>query len=92
MPPPVPPKPIPKFIKIRILTWNMHDSLPKVCPCSMYSYHRTAIDPSPRQGDVEELLGSIPTSNPSVPPPSDEPPTLPVFPATPEHPYHIVIV
>ncbi|TFK80301.1 DNase I-like protein [Polyporus arcularius HHB13444] len=44
------------------------------------------------KGDVEELLGSIPTSNPSVSHTSDDPPTLPVFPASPEHPYHIVIV
>ncbi|KAI0350062.1 DNase I-like protein [Trametes cingulata] len=67
---PPPPEP-PKFIKVRILTWNMHDSLPK--------------------GDVEELLGSVPVSNPALPPPpasSD----LPAFPANPDHPYHVVIV
>ncbi|KAI0671976.1 hypothetical protein C8Q78DRAFT_1078711 [Trametes maxima] len=63
----------PKFIKVRVLTWNMHDSLPK--------------------GDVEELLGSVAIPSPAAP--SQDPPgatALPVFPASPDHPYHIVIV
>ena len=31
----------PKLLKVRILTWNMHDSLPKVVliPCLSYSNH-----------------------------------------------------
>ncbi|KAI0749899.1 hypothetical protein C8Q80DRAFT_1164548 [Daedaleopsis nitida] len=44
------------------------------------------------KGDVEELLGSVPTSNPSLSNPPDAPHSLPVFPASPDHPYHIVIV
>ncbi|KAJ8462988.1 hypothetical protein ONZ51_g10550 [Trametes cubensis] len=63
----------PKFLKVRILTWNMHDSLPK--------------------GDVEELLGSVPISNPALPPKDASAPTsLPAFPLNAKHPYHIVIV
>ena len=48
----------------------------------------------PLQGDVEELLGSVPISNPAALPPKDvSPPTsLPAFPLNAEHPYHIVIV
>ncbi|CDO74365.1 hypothetical protein BN946_scf184355.g13 [Trametes cinnabarina] len=83
----------PKFIKVRILTWNMHDSLPKVrFPISTLFSLRSHIL-LPVQGDVEELLGSVPISNPSDPLPKDDPPpSLPAFPANPEHPYHIVIV
>ncbi|KAI9001520.1 DNase I-like protein [Trametes punicea] len=62
----------PKCIKVRILTWNMHDSLPK--------------------GNVEDLLGSVPLSNPDLPSGDVFTPSLPAFPATPDHPYHIVIV
>ncbi|OBZ72330.1 inositol polyphosphate 5-phosphatase [Grifola frondosa] len=58
-----------QFFKVRILTWNMHDSLPK--------------------GDLEELLGVIPTQGFDPP---DARPGPPSFPAEAAHPYHIVIV
>lgn len=44
------------------------------------------------QGDVQDLLGSVPTSSPELPQPPDEPHSLPIFSPSPEHPYHIIVV
>ncbi|KAK0480241.1 inositol polyphosphate phosphatase [Armillaria novae-zelandiae] len=59
----------PKFLKIRILTWNMHDSVPK--------------------GDLEELLGKVPSYTPNTPSSTD---SFPVLPEDDTHPYHLVVV
>ncbi|KAF9448611.1 DNase I-like protein [Macrolepiota fuliginosa MF-IS2] len=60
-------KPQPNFLKVKIVTWNMHDSLPK--------------------GDLEELLGKVPSYSPSPP---DTP--FPIFSNDDAHPYHIIVV
>ncbi|KAK7032983.1 carbohydrate-binding module family 5 protein [Favolaschia claudopus] len=57
-----------KALKIRIVTWNMHESLPK--------------------GDLEELLGRVPSYTAL-----DELPTgFPQLPPGDCHPYHLVVV
>ncbi|KAJ6607363.1 Endonuclease/exonuclease/phosphatase [Mycena sp. CBHHK59/15] len=59
----------PKPLKVRIHTWNMHDSVPK--------------------GDLEELLGKVPSyTTPNVPPAG----SFPQLPVDDRHPYHIVVV
>ncbi|KAJ7726045.1 inositol polyphosphate phosphatase [Mycena maculata] len=59
----------PKFLKVRIVTWNMHDSVPK--------------------GDLEELLGKVPSYvTPDIP-------IAGLFPQLPPgdcHPYHLVVI
>ncbi|KAF8501421.1 DNase I-like protein, partial [Russula emetica] len=57
------------FLKIRIVTWNMHESLPK--------------------GDLQELLGQVPTCTPSIEEHSST--GLPHLPNNPEHAYHLVV-
>ncbi|THV03175.1 DNase I-like protein [Dendrothele bispora CBS 962.96] len=59
-----------RFLKIRIVTWNMHDSVPK--------------------GDLEELLGKVPSYTPLSP--SSGPPSFPQFPLDDNHPYHLILV
>ncbi|KAJ7494584.1 inositol polyphosphate phosphatase [Mycena galericulata] len=58
-----------KSLKVRIVTWNMHDSVPK--------------------GDLEELLGKVPSyTTPDVP-------ISGLFPQLPPgdcHPYHLVVI
>ncbi|KAJ7637593.1 inositol polyphosphate phosphatase [Mycena polygramma] len=59
---------VPKALKVRIVTWNMHDSVPK--------------------GDLEELLGKVPSyTAPDVPTGS-----FPQLPAFDGHPYHLVVI
>ncbi|KAJ6513431.1 inositol polyphosphate phosphatase [Mycena sanguinolenta] len=59
---------VPNGLKIRLVTWNMHDSLPK--------------------GDLEELLGKVPSyTAPDVPPTG-----FPQLPPDDRHPYHLVVV
>ena len=36
-PPDLPAVAAPRFLKVRIVSWNMHESLPKVCPWSQYT-------------------------------------------------------
>ncbi|KAJ3813593.1 inositol polyphosphate phosphatase, partial [Lentinula aff. lateritia] len=63
----------PKFLKIRILTWNMHDSVPK--------------------GDLEELLGKVPSyTSSSSPTSSSSSPEFPQLDPDAEHPYHLILV
>ncbi|KAJ7475671.1 inositol polyphosphate phosphatase [Mycena latifolia] len=60
---------LPKSLKIRIVTWNMHDSVPK--------------------GDLEELLGKVPSyTTPDVPPAR----SFPQLPVDDQHPYHLVVI
>ncbi|KAJ6577235.1 Endonuclease/exonuclease/phosphatase [Mycena capillaripes] len=58
----------PKALKVRIVTWNMHDSVPK--------------------GDLEELLGKVPSYT------APDAPTgaFPQLPAFDGHPYHLVVI
>ncbi|KAJ7274558.1 Endonuclease/exonuclease/phosphatase [Mycena haematopus] len=59
---------VPNGLKIRLVTWNMHDSVPK--------------------GDLEELLGKVPSyTAPDVPPIG-----FPQLPPDDRHPYHLVVV
>ncbi|KAJ6544832.1 inositol polyphosphate phosphatase [Mycena vulgaris] len=60
---------VPKSLKVRIVTWNMHDSVPK--------------------GDLEELLGKVPSYRPSEIPTAGSFPQLPV---DDHHPYHLVVI
>ncbi|KAJ7158921.1 inositol polyphosphate phosphatase [Mycena filopes] len=71
-PPPLPsrkPSVVPlKALKIRVVSWNMHDSVPK--------------------GDLEELLGHVPSyKGLDIPPGS-----FPELPADDGHPYHYVVI
>ena len=77
----------PVFLKVRILTWNMHDSLPKVgiyLPFLCVSEFCT-------QGDLTELLGEVPVYEPEQ---LDNPPltSIPPLPADGKHPYHLVVM
>jgi hypothetical protein len=82
--------PGPKGLKVRMVTWNMHDSLPKVrLPCgfndrgppNLISFHNF-------QGELEELLGKVPAyTGPTCPPG-----TFPSLPPGSDHPYHFVVV
>ncbi|KAJ7773047.1 inositol polyphosphate phosphatase [Mycena metata] len=57
-----------KALKVRIISWNMHDSVPK--------------------GDLEELLGKVPSyTGPDAPSGS-----FPQLPADDHHPYHLVVI
>lgn len=57
-----------KRLKIRVLSWNMHDSLPK--------------------GDLQELLGKVPSHNSS----NSQPGILPNLPEGPDHPFHLIVI
>ncbi|KAG6853783.1 hypothetical protein C0991_001372 [Blastosporella zonata] len=84
--PPLPSSSTHKALKVRILTWNMHDSVPKACPSRPYLLQRILIL---QQGDLEELFGKVPLWSPSS---STSSASIPNFPATASHPYHLVIV
>ena len=77
-----------KFLKVRIVTWNMHDSLPKVGVClPLFS----CMSEFCAQGDLTELLGEVPVYNPEWP---DNPPLASILPlpANGKHPYHLVVM
>ncbi|PCH42639.1 DNase I-like protein [Wolfiporia cocos MD-104 SS10] len=82
-PPPAQPSSRP-FLKVRILTWNMHDSLPKVFTPELVLKVTGLLKHV--KGDLTELLGPIPAHNPVASP------GLPTLSSDPSHPYHIVIV
>ena len=77
-------KPASKYLKIRIITWNMHDSVPKVsCLCVSW---RTLL--MSYKGDLQDLLGVV-SDDPTM---QVEPGSLPAFPLDASHPYHLIIV
>jgi hypothetical protein len=71
-------------LKIRVISWNMHDSLPKVDSLGYGAQVLRIL-----QGNLAELLGWVPPYHP--PPPTDEP-VFPTFSADPDHPYHLIVV
>ncbi|KAI0029113.1 hypothetical protein K488DRAFT_89071 [Vararia minispora EC-137] len=87
------PPPPPKALKVRILTWNMHESLPKVRPMSVLDVDapRRGGVPAPHcHGDLTELLGAVPAYAPRLP--LNDPHAFPYLPEDGEHPYHLVVV
>ncbi|KAH9988985.1 hypothetical protein BJV77DRAFT_1018835 [Russula vinacea] len=58
------------FLKVRIVTWNMHESIPK--------------------GDLQELLGQVPTYTSPIEEHSST--DLPRLPNNAEHAYHLIVV
>ncbi|TBU43249.1 hypothetical protein BD309DRAFT_961154 [Dichomitus squalens] len=59
--PPHPPLPLPKFIKVRILTWNMHDSIPKG-DCEELLGSLPPFNPSSPNPDAPPTLPAFPAS------------------------------
>jgi hypothetical protein len=77
----------PKSLKIRIHTWNMHDSVPKVRSILRHRYRNQLT--SAIQGDLEELLGKVPFYTAPDTPPAGSFPQLSVDDC---HPYHLVVM
>ncbi|KNZ72104.1 72 kDa inositol polyphosphate 5-phosphatase [Termitomyces sp. J132] len=75
-----------RCLKIRIVTWNMHDSVPKACSVPYESRRVLLIS---LQGDLEEFFGKVPLWSPSS---STSSGTIPNFPLEAVHPYHLVVV
>ena len=67
---PAPPEP--RALKIKIVSWNMHDSIPG--------------------GDLEQLLGPIPSYTPSALETSVSGSNIPDLGPGDGHPYHLVVV
>lgn len=87
---PKPTQPAPRPLKVRIVTWNMHDTLPKVrCVPALTGYHSYIVYFN--QGNLEDLLGTV---APYVPYPEGETDKFRIPNMTLEdcHPYHIVVV
>lgn len=87
---PKPTQPAPRPLKVRIVTWNMHDTLPKV-RCFLASTGYPSFVVSFNQGNLEDLLGTV---APYVPYPEGETDKFRIPNMTLEdcHPYHLVVV
>ena len=75
----------PVQLKIKIISWNMHDSLPKV---SCWHFHRQFYRLESLQGNIAELLGYVPPYTP----PLETTRGIPYFEPGSDHPYHLIVV
>lgn len=80
---------MPKFLKIRVMSWNHHESLPKV---SRYTRSITRHDIENLKGDLVELLGEVTPVDPNCPEERTPLMSMPQFAADGKHPYHLVVV
>lgn len=81
-------RPPSRCLKMRMLTWNMHDSLPKV---SFYGASLSfSLTHTSSQGDLQDLLGvvdhDVDVSSIS------EGGAIPLYPLDTNHPYHLIVV